>query len=46
MSETKKRLLELGFDPAGGTPADLTKFETLERTKWGPIIKAMDLKGG
>ena len=46
LPETKKRLLELGFDPAGGTPADLTKFETLERTKWGPIIKATDLKGG
>jgi len=46
LPETKKRLLELGFDPAGGTPADLTKFETLERTRWGPIIKATDLKGG
>jgi tripartite-type tricarboxylate transporter receptor subunit TctC len=46
LPETKKRLLELGFDPAGGTPAELTRFETLERTKWGPIIKATDLKGG
>ena len=46
LPETKKRLLELGFDPGGGTPADLTKFEALERTKWGPIIKATDLKGG
>jgi tripartite-type tricarboxylate transporter receptor subunit TctC len=46
LPETKKRLLELGFDPAGGTPADLTRFETQERAKWGPIIKATDLKGG
>ena len=46
LPETKKRLLELGFDPAGGTPADLTRFEMQERAKWGPIIKATDLKGG
>jgi tripartite-type tricarboxylate transporter receptor subunit TctC len=44
--ETRKRLLELGFDPAGGTPADLARFETQERLKWGPVIKATDLKGG
>jgi len=46
LPETKKRLLELGFDPAGGTPAELTQFENKERAKWGPIIKATDLKGG
>jgi tripartite-type tricarboxylate transporter receptor subunit TctC len=46
LPETQKRLLELGFDPAGGTPADLARFEARERTKWGPIIKATDLKGG
>ena len=44
--ETQKRLLELGFDPAGGTPADLAKFETQERLKWGPVIKAAGLQGG
>ena len=44
--ETRKRLLELGFDPAGGTPADLARFEKQERTKWGPIIKATGLQGG
>jgi tripartite-type tricarboxylate transporter receptor subunit TctC len=44
--ETQKRLLELGFDPAGGTPADLAKFETQERLKWGPVIKATGLQGG
>jgi tripartite-type tricarboxylate transporter receptor subunit TctC len=44
--ETRKRLLELGFDPAGGTPADLAQFEKQERGKWGPVIKATDLKGG
>ncbi|MBN8990057.1 MAG: tripartite tricarboxylate transporter substrate binding protein [Rhizobiales bacterium] len=46
LPETRKRLLELGFDPAGGTPAELAQFEKQERAKWGPIIKATDLKGG
>ena len=44
--ETRKRLLELGFDPAGGTPAELGQFEKQEWTKWGPIIKATGLQGG
>ncbi|MBA2401825.1 MAG: tripartite tricarboxylate transporter substrate binding protein, partial [Bradyrhizobium sp.] len=44
--ETKKRLLELGFDTAGGTPAELTQFEKQERLKWGPLIKATGLQGG
>jgi tripartite-type tricarboxylate transporter receptor subunit TctC len=44
--ETRKRLLELGFDPAGGTPSDLARFETQERLKWGPVIKATGLQGG
>jgi len=44
--ETRKRMLELGFDPAGGTPADLGRFETQERNKWGPVIKATGLQGG
>ena len=46
LPETRKRLLELGFDPAGGTPAELTRFEKQERAKWGPIIKATGLQGG
>ena len=44
--ETRKRLLELGFDPAGGTPAELARFEAQERLKWGPVIKATGLQGG
>ncbi|MGE0349300.1 Bug family tripartite tricarboxylate transporter substrate binding protein [Hydrogenophaga sp.] len=38
--ETRQRLLELGFDPAGGTPAQLSDFAKAERQKWQPIIKA------
>jgi len=46
LPETRKRLHELGLDPAGGTPADLARFETRERRKWGPVIKATGLQGG
>ena len=46
LPETQKRLLELGFDPAGGTSADLARFEAQERLKWGPVIKATGLQGG
>ena len=46
LPETKKRLLELGFDAAGGTPAELARFEKQERLKWGPLIKAAGLQGG
>ena len=46
LPETRKRLLELGFDAAGGAPADLARFESQERSKWGPIIKAAGLQGG
>ena len=37
--ETRQRLLELGFDPAGGTPAQLADFANAERKKWEPVIK-------
>jgi tripartite-type tricarboxylate transporter receptor subunit TctC len=43
--ETRQRLLQLGFEPAGGTPGSLAKFEGQERLKWAPLIKAAGLKG-
>ena len=43
--ETRQQLLQLGLEPAGGTPAALAAFETSERAKWAPIIKAAGLKG-
>jgi tripartite-type tricarboxylate transporter receptor subunit TctC len=43
--ETRQQLLQLGLEPAGGTPAALAAFETSERTKWAPVIKAAGLKG-
>jgi len=42
--ETRQQLLEYGFDPAGGTRAQLEEFAQAERKKWGPIIKASGLK--
>jgi len=44
-AETRQRLLQLGFELAGGTPAELAQFEKQERGKWGPLIKAAGLKG-
>lgn len=44
LPETRQRLLQLGFDVAGGTPDQLATFERQERTKWGPLIKAAGLK--
>ena len=43
-TETRQRLLELGFDPAGGAPSDLANFAKSERSKWGPVIKSAGLK--
>ncbi len=43
--ETRQRLLQIGIDSVGGTPASLAEFEKKERTKWGPLIKAAGLKG-
>jgi tripartite-type tricarboxylate transporter receptor subunit TctC len=42
--DARARLLELGFDPAGGSPADLGDFARRERVKWEPVIKAAGLK--
>ena len=42
--ETRQRLLQIGFEPAGGTPGELAAFEKREREKWGPLIKAAGLK--
>jgi tripartite-type tricarboxylate transporter receptor subunit TctC len=46
LAETRERLLQLGLEAAGGTPADLAQFEKQERAKWGPLIKASGVKGG
>jgi tripartite-type tricarboxylate transporter receptor subunit TctC len=43
--EARQKLLQLGFEAAGGTPDQLGAFEKSERAKWGSLIKAAGLKG-
>ncbi len=42
--DVHKRLLELGFEPAGGSPAVLSAFAQVERKKWEPLIKAAGIR--
>ncbi|KMM25392.1 twin-arginine translocation pathway signal [Bordetella pseudohinzii] len=42
--DVRKRLLELGHEPAGSSPAELAAFAQSERKKWGPLIEAAGLK--
>lgn len=42
--EVRQRLLELGFEPAGGTAAALSDFAKKERLRWAPIIKAAGIR--
>lgn len=35
----RKRLLDAGLDPVGGTPEDLAKLMRSESNKWAPVIK-------
>ncbi|CAN5285933.1 tripartite tricarboxylate transporter substrate binding protein [soil metagenome] len=44
LPEIRQRLMQLGFEPTGGTPDRLATFEKQERAKWGPLIKAAGLK--
>ncbi|NYT84515.1 Bug family tripartite tricarboxylate transporter substrate binding protein [Pollutimonas harenae] len=44
MPETRKRLLELGYDAGGGSPDKLAQFTQAEREKWAPIIKKAGIK--
>lgn len=42
--ETRQKLLDLGFEPAGGTAKQLADMAKTERAKWQPIIKAADIR--
>ena len=41
---TRQRLLQLGFEPAGGTPQQLAEFGRAEREKWGQLIRSANIK--
>jgi tripartite-type tricarboxylate transporter receptor subunit TctC len=42
--KTKELFAELGIEPSGGTPAQLTGFIESEIEKWGPVIEASGIK--
>jgi len=42
--EVRQRLLELGFEPAGGSAIRLRAFTWAERKKWEPLIKAAGIR--
>lgn len=42
--ETQQKLLDLGFEPAGGSTMRLAAFAAAERIKWQPLIKSAGLK--
>ena len=42
--ETRERLLQIGFEPVGGTPRQLGEFVRTERQKWGQIIRSAQIK--
>jgi tripartite-type tricarboxylate transporter receptor subunit TctC len=37
--EISKRLLEIGLEPGGGTPAELAAYQKSEITKWAKVVK-------
>lgn len=37
--EISKRLLEIGLDPVGGTPAELAAYQKSEIAKWSKVVK-------
>jgi len=45
-AETRKWLLNMGYEPAGGSAADLAGFARDERSKWAPIIKKAGIRAG
>lgn len=42
--EVRQKLLDIGFDPAGGSPAQLADFVRAERKKWGLLIEAAGIR--
>lgn len=42
--EVRQKLLELGFDPAGGPASQLDDFTRSERKKWQPLIAAAGIR--
>lgn len=39
-AQTRQKLIELGLDPTGTTPEELTAIMAADIARWGPIVKA------
>ena len=42
--DVRDKLIELGFDPIGGSPAEFAALIAAEMDKWGKVIKAAGVK--
>ena len=42
--DVRDKLVELGFDPIGGSPAEFAALIAAEMDKWGKVIKAAGVK--
>ncbi len=42
--DVRQQMANLGFEPRPGTPQDLGNFVVAQRTKFGPILKAANIK--
>jgi tripartite-type tricarboxylate transporter receptor subunit TctC len=40
----RARLIELGAEPAGGTPEALATFIRAEQAKWGAVVREAGIK--
>jgi tripartite-type tricarboxylate transporter receptor subunit TctC len=44
MPDVRDKLVELGFEPIGGSPADFAALLASEMDKWGKVIKAAGVR--
>jgi tripartite-type tricarboxylate transporter receptor subunit TctC len=42
--DTRQRVLELGADPVGSTPAELASYMKAEIAKWAKVIRSAGIK--
>jgi tripartite-type tricarboxylate transporter receptor subunit TctC len=43
--ELREKFGKMGFEPTGGTPADLTAMMKRDTERWAPVVKASGFKG-
>ena len=44
LPDVREKLVELGFDPIGGTPAEFAALLASEMDKWAKVIKAAGVR--